>query len=199
MRISRRLALATTAAAAVVLLAGCANQQPGAAATFGDQAITEAQLADQVAQVQKAQNQPVDSANASLTTNVLHRMLLVDLVGVLAEQKGVKVTQGEIDSMMRSFLVQFETQQGVEENFLGNGIPPSEIENVARFNLQAQKLGLLLAPNGTADQQSQALFAAVSQLSDDLDTTMSPRYGTWDPASLGVGPAPEDLAVTPTS
>lgn len=197
MRTPRRLALATAAAAAVLVLVGCSNQQPGSAATFGEGRITESQLAAEVAEVQAAAGETVDAPNSELVSNVLHRMLVLDLVDLLAQEKGIEVTQGEIDSQMTAFRGQFGTQEQVEANFIGSGIAPSQIEDVAVFNVQAKKLGELLAPGGAPEQQSTAVVQAVATFSTDLGTEVSPRYGVWDPAQLQIAPGGDDLSAPP--
>ena len=39
------------------------------------------------------------------------------------------------------------------------------------------------------------MFDAVVALSDELAVTTSPRYGTWDAATLTIGPVPDDLSI----
>jgi hypothetical protein len=41
------------------------------------------------------------------------------------------------------------------------------------------------------------VFEEASLLSEELDTTIAPRFGTWDAATLSLGPTPEDLAAPP--
>ena len=70
-----------------------------------------------------------------------------------------------------------------------------DIDELFRVNLLAQKMGVLFDPSGTPETQSSAIFAAVAAYSEEVGTTVSPRYGQWDPAGLLVGPPPNDLSV----
>ncbi len=97
-----------------LLISGCAAQEAGSAATLGDSRITEQQLNTQVEQVLAAQRKPLDSADQTLTTQTLGRMITLELVNKLAEREGVTVTQGEIDQQ----LAQYDTQVGGREGVL---------------------------------------------------------------------------------
>ena len=193
-----RRALAAAALMGVVLVLGaCANQQPGAAATLGDSRISEQQLAAHVQDILVAQGKPVDTPDASMTSLALGRMIVIDLVDTLAEREGVEVSQGRIDEQLATYVAQSGDQAAMEATFVEQSVAPSQIESVIRLNIQAQDLGVALNPDGTAEEQGQAVFAAAGALSDELDVTASPRFGTWDTATLQVGPVPDDLSTPP--
>jgi len=193
-----RLALVvTTLLAGGLLVSGCAAQEAGSAATLGDSRITEQQLNTQVQMVLAAQRKPLDSADRTLTTQTLGRMITLELVNKLAEREGVTVTQGEIDQQLAQYDTQVGGREGVLTAFAEQGVAPEQIEPVVRLNLQAQALGIKLDPKGTAEQQGQAVFAAVNELSDELGVTASPRFGAWDPLALSITPAPDELSSGP--
>ena len=104
------------------------------------------------------------------------------------------VTQGEIDAQMIEYDAQAGSRSEVERIFLEQGIAPSQIAAIIVLNLQANELGMLLAPNADPQMQGNAVVKAMTVLSDLLDTEVSPRYGTWDASTLQVGPAPDDLS-----
>ena len=83
----------------------------------------------------------------------------------------------------------------MQEIFLQQGIAPSQVADVVVLNLQVAALSEALVPGGDQQAQGTALVQALSVLSQVLDTRVSPRYGTWDPASLAVGTVPDDLSV----
>jgi hypothetical protein len=182
-----------------LLVAGCSAPQAGAAATIGDSRITETQLTEQVQAALEAQRQPVDSANAELTSKTLSRMITVDLVDRLAAKNGIAVTQGDIDQTLAQYDQQAGGRDQVLTVFAEQGVAPSQIEPLVRMNLQAQALGVKLAPHGSADEQGKAVFEAVNVLSDELGVTTSPRFGTWDALGLAVGPSPDDLSAPPAT
>jgi len=83
--------------------------------------------------------------------------------------------------------------------FAEQGVAPSQVQGIIRLNIQAQQLGVKLLPNGTPEEQGQAVVTALGDLSNELDVTASPRFGVWDSASLQIGATPEDLAVQPSA
>jgi hypothetical protein len=194
----RRLALAAaTAAVAVLALSACGNAPAGAAATLGDTRISEQELTAQVEEILQAKGQPADSEDASLVQQTLGRMITTQLVDTLAEREGVEVTQGQIDEEFANYAAQVGGEQALEELFLAENVAPSQLESIIRLQIQAQLVGIALAPEGSADEQGAAVFEAAALLSDELDTTVSPRFGTWDPNTLSLGPTPDDLAAPP--
>lgn len=194
----RRLALAAaTAAVAVLALSGCGSSPAGAAATLGDTRISDATLTAQVQEVLEAKGQPADSADASLVQQTLGRMITIELLDTLAAREGVEVTQGQIDEEYANYSAQVGGDDALQELFLQENVAPSQLESIIRLQIQAQLLGIALAPEGSAEEQGTAVFEAAALLSEELDTTIAPRFGTWDPATLSLGPTPEDLAAPP--
>ena len=189
--------LAAVVAFVTLAIAGCTSATPGAAAVLGDTRISETALTAQVQAVLSAQGKGLDTADAALTTQTLDRMVKSELVDMLATQAGIEITQGEIDAQMREYDTQAGSRAEVEKIFLEQGIAPSQISGIIALNLQANAIGLQLAPNADTEAQGRAVVKAISVLSELLETEVSPRYGTWDAATLQVGPAPDDLSSPP--
>jgi hypothetical protein len=61
-------------------------------------------------------------------------------------------------------------------------------------NIQVSQLGDVLSPNTEPDAKSAAVFLAISELSSEIGTEVSPRFGTWDPENLTVGPSANSLS-----
>jgi hypothetical protein len=195
-----RLAFAAAAVlAGGLLVTGCSAPQAGSAATIGNSRISETQLAQQVHAVLEAQRQPVNSENQALTSKTLSRMITIDLVQRLSTANGIVVTQGDIDQQLAQYDQQAGGRDKVLTVFAEQDVAPSQIETLVRMNLQAQALGVKIDPQGTAEQQGQAVFSAVASLSDELKVTASPRFGTWDAAALAVGPSQNDLSAPPAA
>lgn len=186
--------IAAVVAVMALGLAGCGSPTPGAAAVIGNTRIAETALTQQVQAVLKAQGKELDTADSALTAQTLDRMVKSQLVSILAAQAGVEITQGEIDAQLLEYDAQAGSRAEVERIFLEQGIAPSQIAGIIVLNLQANELGIQLAPNGDPKMQGNAVVKAMTVLSELLDTEVSPRYGTWDAASLQVGPAPDDLS-----
>ena len=186
--------LAAVVAVAALGLVGCSSPTPGAAAVIGDTRIAETALTQQVQAVLKAQGLGLDTADSALTAQALDRMVKSQLVSMLAARAGVEITQGEIDAQLLDYDAQAGSRAEVERIFLEQGIAPSQIAGIIVLNLQANEIGMQLAPNGDPQLQGDAVVKAMTVLSELLDTEVSPRYGTWDAATLQVGPAPDDLS-----
>lgn len=194
-----RAAAAAAVLAAGLLLTGCTTSAPeaGAAATLGDTRITETQLTEQVQAVLEAQRQPVDTPNAQLTSQTLSRMITIELVDRLALQNKIVITQGDIDQRLAEFDSQAGGRDQVLKVFAEQGVAPNQIDAMVRLDLQAQQLGITLDPKGSAEQQGAAVVNAVTKLSNDLDVTASPRFGTWDAVALKIAPGGSDLVAPP--
>jgi SurA N-terminal domain len=192
--------LATLAAAVSLLaLTACNPMEPGAAAIVGTTRISEQQLAQEVEAILQAQGQPTDRADASLTSTTLGRMVIIELVRQAAAKAGVAITQGDIDTTFDAYLKETGGQQQVEQVFVQQNIAPSQIEDIIVLNLQAQALGRILLPNGDAQAQGQELARQLGTFSVEQGTTISPRYGAWEPDTLKIGPLTDPLAVAPSA
>ena len=188
-----KLGLVGAIAAGALVLSGCASATPGAAAIVGNERISERQLTEQVEQVLVAQGRPVDSASEALVVTTLDRMITSLLVEQIAEEQGIEVTQGELDATIAQYAAASGGEQAFKDTLLAQDLAPDDIEDLFRVNILAQKMGMILDPGGTPDSQSAAIFAAVTAFSQEAGTEVSPRYGSWDPAGLVVGPPPNDL------
>lgn len=195
----RRLALAAAAlTASVAILSGCANQEAGSAATFTDGRISESTLQTAVAEILTAKGQSTSTTDAALLQQTLGRLITQRLVGELAAQEGIEISQGQLDELRVRYAAQVGGEDAFEDVFLQENVAPSQIESVLRLQLQAQELGYVLNPRGSAEEQGLAVFQQVSAYSDEVDTTVSPRFGTWDPVALSLGPVPNDLSTPPS-
>lgn len=186
--------LAAVVAVVAIAIAGCGSPTPGAAAVLGDTRISETALTKQVQAVLTARGEGLDTADAALTSQTLDRMVKSELVEMLAAQAGVEITQGQIDAQLLDYDAQAGSRAEVERIFLEQGIAPSQITGIIILNLQANALGLQLAPDADPEAQGQAVVKAITVLSELLGTEVSPRYGTWDAGTLQVGAAPDDLS-----
>lgn len=192
--------LATLAAAVSLLaLTACNPMEPGAAAIVGPTRISEQQLADEVEAILQAQGQPTDQANAGLTSAVLGRLVVIELVRQAAAKAGVSITQGDIDTTVDAYVKEAGGEQQFQQLFVQQNIAPSQITSIIVLNLQAQALGRVLLPNGDPQAQGAQLRSTLGAFSVEQGTTISPRYGTWEPDGLAIGPLMDPLAVAPAA
>jgi hypothetical protein len=165
---------------------------------MGSTGIPDDWLRDEVEAVLVAKGQPSNASDPSLVQQTLGRMITMELVDQVSEQEGVVVTEGQIDEFLANYESQLGGRDAVEQQLIQQNIAPPMIRSIVRLQMQAQALGIALDPRGSAEEQGQAVFDAVVAKSDELDTTVNPRYGTWDANQLQVGPIPNDLSSPPT-
>lgn len=191
----RPAAIATALAGAALVLSGCGNGNPGAAAVIGPDRISENELASAVETILTAQGRPVGTPNEELTRSTLDRMVKEAIVDMAAQKAGVVVTQGEIDRALADYEVQAGGADAFKGILLGQGIAPSQADGAVKLNLQAQKLAQAIAPGADAQTAGLQLVGALGEFSQMVGTTISPRYGTWDAQTLSIGGLPSDLSV----
>ncbi len=195
----RRLALAAAAlTASVALLSGCANQEAGSAVTFTDGRISESTLQAAVAEILTAKGESPTTPDAGLLQQTLGRLITQRLMNDLVAREGIEISQSEMDELRAGYAAQVGGPEALDEVFLAENVAPSQIESILRLQLQAQELGFVLNPRGSAEEQGLAVFQRLSAYSDEVDTTVSPRFGTWDPEALSLGPIANDLATPPS-
>jgi hypothetical protein len=180
--------------AVAIGLGGCSTPTAGAAAVVGDQRISESTLNEKVQAVLALQGLPSTDSSNELITNTLDQMITEILVNELASREKIEVTQGEIDNLRLQYVTQAGGSQAFEEQIGQQGIAIQDVDPIIRVNLQVSKLGDVLAPNAEPDAKSGAVFIAISELSSELGTEVSPRFGIWDPENLTVGPSVNSLS-----
>lgn len=180
--------------AAIIGLSGCGTPTAGAAAVVGDQRISEDALNSEVQSVLSLQGLPATDSSNELITSTLNQMITSILIDELASREKVEVTQGEIDDLRLQYIAQAGGDEEFEAQIGQQGISIADVDSIIRVNIQVSKLGDVLSPNGEPDAQSGAVFIAISELSSEIGTEVSPRFGTWDSENLTVGPSANSLS-----
>lgn len=195
--LAERATLAIVATAALSLAtAGCGPDLAGSAATIGADRITDEALTTQVQAVTTGLKIP---ASPRVSAAILQRMLTTQLVAALAAANKVTVTQGEVDSFIAAQTQQAGGKTQFEAQVLQSGIAASDIQSAVRTTLLVQKLGPVLAPGKSEQEQQVATAAAAVKLAQQLNVSVSPRFGTWQGVRLQVGPVPDDLSAMPVN
>lgn len=178
---------ASTAACAAVLAVSACTAHPGAAAVVGGTRISVGELNSEVAVL----NQTPADVTADGRRQALANLITTEIITKAASQKGVSApTGGDI----REVLDYFEQANQVTSDAAlaaGSHIAVSSLTNVATPIAWQVKLGRALAKSSTLDVQA-ALNAGnqyLSSFAGKVPVSVSPRYGTWDPANGGVNAA----------
>lgn len=185
------------AGAAGLLLSACGSSfsSAGAAANVGPDVIANSALSAQVADVQSQKGDPAGEPDAEMVQGTLRRIIITDLIEQAAAEQAITVSQGQVDAKIDDARTGMGGKEALEAAFLANGVPASEIEHQVRVSLMLDALGQKLLPDGDGQAQSTAVYDYVVKLAARVGVDVSPRYGTWDPTQLAVGPLPTDLSV----
>jgi len=194
-RVNRAAGAVLTALTMAVAATGCSSTpSAGSAATLGSRDIGNDTLTTQVDEVLDARGTGAGAPDAALVADILQRLVITELVDEGAARKGVVVTQGQIDQAIAEAEAQLGGEDQLRQVFLDSNVPPSAIPTQFRLSLQVDGLGALLAPEAEDQARQEAVFRYAVDLGKQLDARVSPRYGTWVPDELQVGPVPTDLA-----
>lgn len=186
-------------AAISLVAAGCGGGlSAGSAAVVGDSRITTAVVADQVEQINTARGLPVDTVDAALTQSTVQRLIITDLVDQAAQRLGAEVTDGAIDAEINALEQRSGGRAELDQLLLESNIPPTGLESQIRTTLLVQRMGQVLDPQADPQTQSQLVYEYVVALSEELDVSVSPRFGVWNPIDLNLGAPPADLAIPQT-
>jgi hypothetical protein len=207
--IVKRRYLAAAAVAAALLLSACGagmgpvqSMPAGAASVVGDQSVTDATIADiatqvhdQIAALPGSKMPTADVVtNAAVQRETQHLMLQA-----AGAQEGITITQSQIDEFIASFVKnQFngDIKQLQAALVSQNYIPLSQVNEAAGDQLMYAAVLKKIAPTATSqDAIAKASNDYFGALSNQLNTRVSPRFGTW--SIFGLGPVPDDLSKLP--
>lgn len=190
-RARRGAAILAVVACAALAATACGPVQAGSAAIVGQTRITDEALGVQVAEVTSALGVPGSQA---VSAAILNRLITQQLVFELGARNGVTISSDAVNSFLAEQAAAMGGREAFEEALLEKGIPARAIPDAARATLIVAELGGRLAPNQPPEDQEAATVNAATTLSKELDTRVSPRFGTWDAQMLQVGPPPDDLS-----
>jgi len=170
-----------------LLLTGCSNVD--AALSLGDTKITTAELQGNVdsilaerAKVDISQMQ-LDSGETLLRNQLNFRLLLLAF-SEIEKELDIQITSSEIAGRRAEIIEQVGGEEALPGALVSASIAPEYLDGYLRALLTTQKLGEALSQTGVAEAEVQAriqeLFVAKI---NELKIKVSPRYGTWDPAT----------------
>jgi hypothetical protein len=203
---ARRLRTTVVAGLAALVLAACGTNLAGAASVVGDRTVSDAEVATAVnevrAQIEAAQGvQGVPAFDEKqVTSRNVERMTRHLLFETAAAEKGIVITPSQVDEIIAGSVsgqfggdrAKFDLAFAAQEF-----VPASAVVEFARDFLIRQALPAKVLPGGTEEAQGTAASAYLKELSEKLGVEVAPRYGTWVPAQVGLGPVPDDLSFVP--
>jgi hypothetical protein len=186
-----------------LLLTGCSNVD--AALSLGDTKITTAELQTNVDSI-LAERAKVDTSQMQLESgepllrNQLNFRLLILAFSEIEKELDIQITSSEIAASRAEIIEQVGGEEALPAALVSASIAPEYLEGYLRALLTTQKLGEALSMTGVEEAEVQAriqeLFVAKI---NELKIKVSPRYGTWDPATgTIIAAVPASDAVTPS-
>ena len=186
-----------------LLLTGCSNVD--AALSLGDTKITTAELQAYVDSLM-AERAKVDTTQMQLETgenllrNQLNFRLLILAFSEIEEELDIQITSSEIAARRAEIVEQVGGEEALPAALVSASIAPEYLEGYLRALLTTQKLGEALSMTGVEEAEVQARIQElyVAKI-NELKIKVSPRYGTWDPATgTIIASVPASDAVTPS-
>jgi len=190
----RRAGAVALTAVAAVLLSACGGVKAGSAAVVGDSVLTESQVSEagqEIVDIAATAELPPPAA-ADLNVRLVGIWVEEQLTEALADESGVSVSAGDVDA----FLGQF-TEDDLLQIAVSAGIGPGALDRAAQTQLLQQQLALQLVPDGTPEEQGQALRAALAQTGAELGVSVNPRYAAYDATVAQVVARPDDRLSSP--
>jgi len=186
-----------------LLLTGCSNVD--AALSLGDTKVTTAELQANVDSI-LAERAKVDTTQMQLETgetllrNQLNFKLLIAGFSEIASELDIQITSSEIAGRRAEIIEQVGGEELLPNALVSATIAPEDLDGYLRAVLTTQKLGEALSMTGVEEAEVQARIQElyVAKI-NQLKIKVSPRYGTWDPATgTIIAAVPASDAVTPS-
>ena len=186
-----------------LLLTGCSNVD--AALSLGDTKITTEELQTNVDSI-LAERAKVDTSQMQLESgepllrNQLNFRLLILAFSEIEKELDIQITSSEIAARRAEIVEQVGGEEALPAALVSASIAPEYLEGYLRALLTTQKLGEALSMTGVEEAEVQARIQElyVAKI-NELKIKVSPRYGTWDPATgTIIASVPASDAVTPS-
>ena len=190
----RRHVVLVAVAAPLLVLTACTPMKSGSAAIVGDQSLTEAQVgdtADEVNSVVATADAELSLSPADLNQRIVSMWVDEELTEELASDEGVTASDADVDQ----FLSQYDQAQRLQI-VTQAGIPPSQLPRAAKTVVLRNKLADELTPDGSQQEKTAALAAALVKTAEDLGVSVNPRFGKWNGTIPGVEPRATDRLST---
>lgn len=160
---SRRLGIGAMALGCALALAGCGDQHPGAAAIVGKTRISATELGDRVTRSladPKAQSQ-LGADRPKFQRRVLSQLIDHDIIAAAAKDKGVTVSDGEVDKRLGQYAEQAGGLKALQTQAAQNGIAAQDLRGFVRDIVLTDAIAdKLVADVPVPDAQLQAAYNA---------------------------------------
>lgn len=184
----------------MLVLAACGSNQSNQAevawaAKVGTVTLPEQELTQEVVAIQARSTGAKGTTPNAASTNqinevVLDRFIRRQLVGQLAEQRGITASDAEIEADYNADIKDKGGQAAYEAYLLSIGIAADQGRDLSRWQVLRHKIGEQQAPGQTVEAQEEAAYQALVKFSQEIGVSVNPTYGYWDAEMLSVRPNP---------
>jgi len=203
-RAIRGSALAGVVLAAGLALTGCGPATAGAAVIIDSQRIPISVIQDKVEAVTAARAQggleqiPPDV----LAREQIQRLISHEVVVRAGAQRGITVSDGEIDKTIADLETQFGGEQAFQDQVTAQNIAPGDLRTFVQDFLTGDALTKDVSGGATSEAELAAaqeqINALLNETAQSLEVRVNPRYGVWDPRTGQISDAASDLSVPET-
>jgi hypothetical protein len=206
-RAIRGSALAGLVLAAGLALTGCGAgpATAGAAVIIDGRRVPISVIQDKVEAVTAARAQrgleqiPPDV----LAREQIQRLISHEVVVRTGAQRGITVSDGEIDKTIADLETQFGGEQPFQDQVAAQNIAPGDLRTFVQDFLTGDALTKDVSGGATSEAELAAAQEQISTLLNEtaqgLEVRVNPRYGVWDPRNGQIADVGSDLSVPEAS
>lgn len=193
--------LAGVLLAAGLALTGCGPAKAGAAVIIDQQRVPISMIQNKVESVTtgRAQHGLEPKPADDLAREQIQRLITHELYLRVAAQRGVTVTDGQIDKTIADLETRFGGAAGFQEQVAAQNIAPGDLRTFVQDFLIADALTKSISAGATSEAETataqQELETLIKQTAQTLPVRVNPRYGVWNPENGAVTAAPDSVSV----
>jgi outer membrane murein-binding lipoprotein Lpp len=198
-----KLRLVATMVLGVAVLTGCSDSPKlaGSAAVVNGKAIPVSAVSDRVDKV-RAQIQVTDPTLITqvpslmqISQRAVDHFVLDALLAEVVIREGIKITDLDVSTYRDDIYTQYAKVTIEAQLASQNSVPADDVNGFMYEILVQRALMQKLAPGADKQTSTKALFDYLTNLSQELNVELNPRFGAWDPSNLMSKPGDKTLAV----
>ena len=203
-RAIRGSALAGVVLALGLALTGCGPATAGAAVIIDGQRVPISVIQDKVEAVTaaRAQGGLEQISPDVLAREQIQRLISHEVVVRAGAQRGITVSDGEIDKTIADLETQFGGEQAFQDQVTAQNIAPGDLRTFVQDFLTGDALTKDVSGGATSEAELAAaqeqINALLNETAQSLEVRVNPRYGVWDPRTGQISDAASDLSVPET-
>jgi hypothetical protein len=198
-----KLRLVATLVLGAAVLTGCSDSPKlaGSAVVVNGKVVPASAVSDRVDKV-RAQIQVTDPtlitqvpSLTQISQRAVDHFVLDALLAEVVSREGIKITNLDVSTYRNDVYTQYAKETIEAQLASQNSVPADDVDGFMYEILVQRALMEKLAPGADKQTSTQALFNYLTNLSQELNVELNPRFGKWDPSNLMSTPGDQTLAV----